>query len=326
MRTPILSVAILCFFLASGWALSQKASPKSADDILVDVSLVPVDFTVSNAEGKAVVELFEYDFEILDNGEPRKIQHFSRLQTPFSAVVLLDCSESTRPRTNLLISTIARFADHLRPEDKIAVAAFGTEVETIIDWNAEQKQLSIPNSPICHGTNFYTTLEWAVMKLQGVGGRQGVLFFTDGRESDVARKEVSVNGTRVRRIVPPGEDREFQRVLKIARSSGARFYFIAVDTDLNPGPEFGGPIPDLQQIRARMEILASETGGRIIFPNVPGDAADFFPQIRQDLGIGYSLDFAPTKSRNSTPRKIEIRVRGEDKYTVHQSRDSYIVN
>jgi VWFA-related protein len=306
--------------------LSQKTPAKAPSDILLDVSLVPVDFTVSDAEGKAVVELFQYDFEILDNGEPVRIQHFSRVKTPYSSVVLLDCSESTRPRANLLISTIARFADHLRPEDKIVIAAFGTEIETVIDWNVEQKPFSIPASPKCHGTNFYDTLEWSVLKLQEVSGRKGVIFFTDGRESDVARKEVSVNGLKVRRIVPPGEDRDFQRVLKIVRTSGARFYFVAVDTDRNPGPEFGGAVPDLQQVRARMELLAKETGGRIIFPNVPGDAAEFFPQIRQDLGIGYTLDFEPTKSKNSTPHKIEIRVRGEDKYTVHQSRESYIIH
>jgi hypothetical protein len=59
---------------------------------------------------------------------------------------------------------------------------------------------------------------------------------------------------------------------------------------------------------------------------MPGDAGDLFRDIRQDLGIAYSLDFAPTKSKDGTPRKIEIRVRGEDRYHVHQSRDSYIVN
>ena len=328
MRGSIVLLIISGVLLSASGAFSQKAPLRVGDDILLDVELVPVDFTVSDAEGKAVVELFQYDFEILDNGQPQRIRRFSRVKTPYNAVVLLDCSQSTRTRANLLISTIARFADHLRPEDKMVIAAFGTEVQTIIDWNSTQKSFNIPDSPVCYGTNFYQTLEWSVTKLQQVNGRKGVVFFTDGRESDVERKEVSVNGLKVRRIVPPGEDREFQRVLKLARSSGARFYFVAVDTDRNPGTEYGGPIPDLEQVRARMELLAKETGGRIIFPNVPGDAADFFPLIRRDLGVGYTLDFEPTKSKNSSPHKIEIRVRGEDKdkYTIHQSRESYIAN
>src|SRR6516165_6703487 len=112
-------------------------------------------------------------------------------------------------------------------------------------------------------------------------GRHGIVAFTDGQESDVARKEVSVNGLKVRRVVPPEDDREFQKILKTTRASNALFYFVAVDTDLNPGPEYNGPVADLKQIRARMELLARSTGGRIVFPEMPGDTGDFLRDIRQ---------------------------------------------
>jgi len=323
MRTAILSSVVLCGLFSTGWVLSQD----KADSILLDVgAIAPVVFTVDDDMGNAMTYMNQYDFEVLDNGEPRRIENFSRVKVPYSAVVLLDCSESTRARANLLVSTTARFGDHVRFDDKIVFAAFGTEVQTVIDWNAEKKPFSIPDSPICHGTNFYEALNWAVKKLKGVTGPQGVIVFTDGRDSDVPRKEVNVNGVKIRRVVPPAEDREFQKVLKAAKASGARFYFVAVDTDINPGPDYGGPVADLEQIRARMELLVRETGGRIVYPEMPGDTADLFPKIRQDLGVAYSLDFAPTKSKNSTPRKIVIRVRGEDKFSVHQSRDSYVVN
>jgi VWFA-related protein len=324
MRTVFLSLVIVSVIFSAGWLLSQNG-PNS---IHLDVAAIEpmVSFTVTDDKGMTVTDLFQYDFEVLDNGEPRRIEHFARVRTPYSVVVLLDCSDSTRPRANMLVSTTARFGDHLRAEDKYVFAAFGTEVKTFLDWNDEKKPFSIPESPICHGTNFYEALDWAEKKLRGMPGRHGVVAFTDGRDSDVARKEVTVNGIKVRRVVPPEEDREFQKILKSARASGAQFYFVAVDTDLNPGPEYGGPVADLQQIRARMELLAKDTGGRIVTPDTPGDAADLFRDIRQDLGIAYSLDFAPTKSKDGTPRKIEIRVRGEDHYHVHQSRDSYIVD
>jgi len=324
MRTAILSVVSLSIIFSAGWLLSQNP-PNS---IRLDVGAIEpmVSFTVTDDKGMTVTDLFQYDFEVLDNGEPRRIEHFSRVKTPYSIVVLLDCSDSTRPRANLLVSTTARFADHLRPEDKYVFAAFGTEVQTFLDWNDEKKPFNIPDSPICHGTNFYEALDWAEKKLRGMPGRHGVIAFTDGRDSDVARKEIRVDGLKVRRVVSPAEDREFQKILKTAKGSGAQFYFVAVDTDLNPGPEYGGPDADLQQIRARMELLAQETGGRIVTPIAPGDATDLFRDIRQDLGVAYSLDFAPTKSKDGKARKIEIRVRGEDHYTVHQSRESYIPN
>jgi VWFA-related protein len=324
MRTAFLSSVILSVVFSSGWLLSQNVP----DSIRLDVGAIEpmVSFTVTDDQGMSVTDLFQYDFDVLDNGEPRRIEHFARVKTPYSVVVLLDCSDSTRPRANLLVSTTARFGDHLRPEDKYVFAAFGSEVQTYLDWNDEKKPFSIPDSQICHGTNFYAALDWAGKKLRGMPGRHGVVTFTDGKDSDVARKEVTVNGVKVRRVVPPEDDREFQKVLKSARDSGAQFYFVAVDTDLNPGSEYGGPVADLQQIRARMELLARSTGGRIVFPDMPGDTGELFRDIRQDLGIAYTLDFAPTKSKDGVPRKIEIRVRGEDHYHVHQSRDSYIVN
>lgn len=313
----ILLVALLC----STVLLSQDQQP-----IRVDAGVVSVDVTVMDAAGHAITDLNRYDFEILDNGTPRPIQNFSPVQTPYHVVLMLDCSESTRDRLLLLVSAMARFADQLRPQDDAVIAAFGNDVELVMDWKADkQKRIDIPDSPSCHGTNFYSALEWAEKKLRGVGGRRGVVVFSDGHDSNVARKDVMVDGLKMRRVVPPSEDRDFQRVLKIARESAAPFYFVAVDTDLNPGKDYGGPTPDLQQVRARMELLADQTGGRIVFPKEPKDVVPLFLQIGRELGISYSLAFAPPKTKDSKPHKIEIKVRGED-YKVQQSRNSYVIN
>ena len=153
-----------------------------------------------------------------------------------------------------------------------------------------------------------------------------MVVFSDGRESNVARKQVTVDGVKVRRIVPPEEDGEFQKVLKGAREFGVPFYFVAVDTDLNPGAEYGGPVPDLQQIRARLERMADNTGGSVVFPNQPKEVVEFFLQISHDLAISYSTSFTPIRIKDGKIHKIEIRVRGEEGYRVRQSRNAYLVN
>jgi Ca-activated chloride channel family protein len=305
--------------------LCSRFVSQDAGVIRVDVPLVSVDFSVTDSMNHAVTDLNRDDIEVFDNGEARAIQNFSPVKTPYNVVLLLDCSESTRDRLNMLVSSMARFGDQLRVQDKAAVAVFGTEVLQVMDWNLDkQKAIHIPDLPICHGTEFYSALEWAMKKLREVNGRRAVVVFTDGRESDVARKGVKVNGTEVRRVVPPAEDRAFQNVLKQARDSRAAFYFVAVDTDINPGREYGGAIPDLQQFRARMEVMADETGGRAVFPKQPTDVVPFFLKIGSELGISYSVGFSPAKNSDSKPHRIEVRVRGRE-YTVHQSRDSYVV-
>ena len=96
------------------------------------------------------------------------------------------------------------------------------------------------------------------------------------------------------------------------------------DTDINPGKEYSGPVPDLQQIRARLEQLTTDTGGSITYPKTPAEVVPMFLEIGKDLGVSYSLGFVPTKPTDNKPHRIEIRTRGEEGYKVHQSRDSYI--
>src|SRR4051794_39806820 len=139
----------------------------------VDVPQVPVDFTVIDSTGKPVTDLTQDDFAIFDNGEPRAIQSFAPVETPFNIVLLLDCSESTRDRMGMLVSAMKRFTDQLRSQDRSLVAIFGAEVHTVMDWNFEKRDsIDIPDLPICHGTNFYDALQWSEKKLHGVAGRR----------------------------------------------------------------------------------------------------------------------------------------------------------
>jgi len=316
-------IFLLFLLSCSTWLLSQSA-PFTVN---VDVPLVTVDFTVKNSTGKLITDLNRYDFEVLDNGEPRDIQNFSPTRTPYNVLLLLDCSGSTRDRLNLLVSALARFADQLRTQDKAAVAVFGEKVDVVMDWSTDKtKAINIPDSPMCNGTNFYDALEWAEKKLHGASGRRGMLVFTDGRESNAARKSIIEDGLRLRRVVPPLEDRAFMNILKGAKESDAPFYFVAVDTDINPGKAYGGPIPDLQQFRARMEMLAKETGGDIVYPKTPAEVVPLFLQIGRELGFSYSLTFTPPRTRDAKPHKFEVRVRGQNDYFVQQSRSTYTTN
>jgi len=320
-RTTVVAVVVgLILFTGTVRLLSQDF-PFTID---LDVPLVSVDFTVVDTTGKPVTDLNRYDFQVFDNGVSRPIQNFSPVQSPYNLVLLLDCSGSTQDRVNMLVSTIARFADQLRPQDKAAIAVFGSEIAVVADWNGVQKPINLKDSPVCRGTGFYDALSWAEKKLRGVTGRRGIVVFSDGADSDMDRKSVKIDGINVRRIVPPSEDQEFQKLLKTVRESNVPFYFVAVDTDLNPGKDYAGPVPDLQQIRARLEQLAQITGGRIAYPQSSGEVVPMILQIGRDLGISYSLGFSPANENGKGPHKFEVRTRSED-YTVNSSRTTYAI-
>jgi len=317
----------LMIVLAGTSALLSQDQPAAApDSIKVDVPLVSLDVTVVDSQGRSIMDLNRSDFSILEDGAPQPIRNFSSVKAPYSVLLLLDCSESTRDRMTLLLDGMVRFVDQLRTSDNVAVAAFGSDVHTILDWSPERKRkINFGDSPICRSTDFYGAIDWSVRKIHGMTGRRGVVVFSDGFHTDVARKDMLVNGNRVRRVVPPAEDRDFQRILKRVRESGATFYFVAVDTDRNPGREYAGPIPDLQQIRARMELLADASGGRIVFPKETSDVVPLFLQIGRELGTAYSLAYTPSHPKDGNYHSIEIRVRGEG-YQVQQSRKGYTGN
>lgn len=315
---------ILVILCGSGFAaLSQDTPARAPDAIRMDVRLVSLDVTVVDAQGRSVSDRTREDFEILEDGIPQTIRNFSPVDSPYNVLFLLDCSESTRDRLKLLADTMEQFAGQLRASDRIAVAAFGSRVHTLLDWSSDRKRkINFVDDPICRSTDFYSALDWSVRKLRDVSGRRGVVVFSDGFQTEVARKEVLVNGTRVLRVIPPKDDREFQRVAVRVREAGSPFYFIAVDTDLNPGPSYAGPVPDLQQIRARLEQLAEESGGEIVFPKNAKDVVPLFLQIARELGTSYSLAYTPQHARDGGYRNIVVRVRGGS-YQVHQSRKGY---
>src|SRR4051794_15524872 len=105
MRVFFIALIILCG-VGENFSAPALLSEDPPYTISVNVPLVSVDFTVIDAAGKPVTDLNRYDFDIFDNGERHEIQSFTLVKNPTNIVLLLDCSESTRERMTLLLSTL----------------------------------------------------------------------------------------------------------------------------------------------------------------------------------------------------------------------------
>ena len=318
----IRNVFLIVVFGAAGM-FSQNGPGGRSNAIKNDPPLMSLDVAVFDSQGKPVTNLSRTDFEVLEDGVAQTVRSFTPADTPYHILLLLDCGDNTRARLKLLTDALASFADQLRTGDRVEIAAFGTEVRVLLDWNADKtSKIDFEDNRICMGTDFYGALNWSVNELRNVSGRRSVVVFSDGFQADIARQEVEKNGYRIHRVVPPAKDGGFQRVLKEVQASGALFYFVAVDTDLNPDSEAGVPIQDLQQVRARMEQLAEESGGRIVFPRESSEVVPLFRRIGRELGSSYGLGFTPQPTKDGNYHTIEVRVRGEN-YLVQQSRKGY---
>jgi Ca-activated chloride channel family protein len=324
----------LFLILISAGALAVHAQEtQEPTRINVDVSLVTLDVQVSDVAGRPVTTMKREDFEIYENGQLQEIASFISVDSPYTVLVLFDCSGSTRPNWPFLVQSMNRFTAKLRPQDRIAVSQFGSSYKKLLEWtsaNSGPVDVEVQtNDSSCSSTDFYGALNRALSDVRASTGRKGVVVLTDGGHSRIPYQRLRPDDTRPSRYVDAEDDGDFQKVLRAVKGSDVVLYFVAVSTDLNPDP--GGvvrgfdptDIYNLQQVRARMELLAEESGGRLAFPRDPQDVIPLFEQIGQELGTSYGLGYLPVNSKkDGTYRKIEVRVRDKS-LQVRQSRSGY---
>jgi VWFA-related protein len=271
----------LILFLCDLAALGQDEPFR----VRVDVELVTLDVGVSDAAGRPVSDLKRGDFQIFEDGQLREIQSFSSVETPYNVLSLLDCTSSVQESWPVLTKAYSSFVNTLRPQDRVALAYFGSTPHTLLDWAPRNAGMTVTlglDSSICHTTDVYGALDWSLTKFKGVNGRKGVVVFTDGIQTvGTRRQKAEIGGIEVQRIEDSREDNAFKNILRRISRSDVVFYFIAVNTDLNPTPVDAhlGPsteytplaIYNLQQVRSRMQQIAAASGGRVAFPKKPSD-------------------------------------------------------
>ena len=102
-------------------------------------------------------------------------------------------------------------------------------------------------------------------------------------------------------------------------------YIVAVNTDLNPDviliswvsllePKYDttgtynpAKIFNMQQARARMQLIADMTGGRVMFPTSPVELNPLYEEIAYQLSSSYTLWFSPPDINDHAVHHIEVR-------------------
>ena len=322
MRTSTKFAILLVGLLSVVWVFGQQPL-----ELRVDVSLVTLDVEVTDSAGRPVSTLTQEDFQVYENGMPQTLRSFDSVETPYNILLLFDCSASTQPDWPFLVEAMNRFGQMLRPQDRIEIAQFGGRFKILRKWFGRADKASNvnvqPNDPVCAGTDFYGAVDQALNELKNVKGRKGTVMLTDGGHNDIPYRPGNDAASGRGRYVDSVDDRDFQRRLRAVAGSDVSFYFVAVNTDLNPDDFNPDDIYNKQQLRSRIEVLASTSGGRVAFPNKPDEVVKLYEQLGRDLGLSYSLGYSPSNlKKDGTYRKIEVRVLNPS-LRIKQSREGY---
>lgn len=312
------------------FAFVVGAAGASAQDTLrVDVELVTVVATVTDAEGRYVPDLLADDFVIEDNGVPQEIVHFTQDQDiPVSLGILVDTSGSMARRMRTALGAVDRFLRTLHIDDDVFLAAFSNRVRMLEDLTSDRAKLSEALRDIREGggTALYDGMALGLGKVhEGRHDKRALLLLTDGADvgSDVTLDTVLDDLARAEVLV-------YALGIEPVQSDSASH--VRFNWPVTPIPGAAG-LPRMRFLDRPVDMnvlrrFAAASGGqafRVTGTWTDGTADDvdrILDQVAAELRSQYTLAYYPSPETGDGPiHRIRVRVDGPD-YTV-RARDGY---
>lgn len=157
------------------------------DVVKVDSFLVNLNVRVLNKKDFSVpngLELKKEDFVVFEEGQPQEIEYFTTTDVSFDLVLLLDFSGSAYNSRDLIKKAAQRFVEYARPNDRIAVVVFATQIKIVCDLTSDKKLLNdkIKDIDLNGGSPIWDSLKFTyenIIKKESVGRRSAIVFMTD---------------------------------------------------------------------------------------------------------------------------------------------------
>lgn len=287
-----LATLALLLFVACVAARAQKpqqapsTQSQPSTTFKVDVKLVNVFVTVTDAHGAPVAGLKKENFTLQEDGRPQTIAVFDRESAlPLSIALAVDTSLSTRHDLPLEEASAKRFAhDIIRPIDALSVFGFSESVLQATSYTADLRRIDDGIDHIHPGaaTALYDAIYLISHSLIHRQGRKVIVLITDG-EDTVSKFD-------------------YQQAVRAAEEAEAIVYsIIVVPIENSAGREIGGEHALIQ--------LSEDTGGKYYYATSMAQLDDAFHQISEELRTQYLLAYYPSpKLSNSAFRRIQVSI------------------
>ncbi|MBZ5525898.1 MAG: VWA domain-containing protein [Acidobacteriia bacterium] len=257
-----------------------------AATIRVNVRLVNVFTTVTDAHGAPVSGLHQEDFRVLEDGVPQAIRVFDKeSEMPLSIALAVDTSESTRRDLRLEVASAKKFARSIvRPQDRLAIFQVSDNIDQLTRFTADMTSIdhAIDRLMVGAGTSLYDAVFLASDLLIDRQGRKVLVLITDG--GDTTSKTTYANA------------------LRRAQEAEAIIYsIIVVPVAADAGRNLGGEHALIQ--------MSKDTGGKYYYAESIDQLDQAFRQISEELRTQYLIAYYPSRRiSDSAFRKIEVEI------------------
>lgn len=308
--SPHPRLALRCaLVLLVSQCLSPNLSAQSLEPIetvRIDTDLVNLNVSVvSRGVARSAPALEQKDFAVFENGLPQEISFFASAETPFDLVLLLDLSGSTSNKIDLIRKSSRHFVDATRPNDRIAILTFSTEVRAVSLLTTDREELrrgiGLIEKPQ-GGTNLWDALrfvfEHVLVQSRVENRRSAVVLMTDG--IDNALPDVAGEGSIT----------SFEDLMKVVAMSDSIVLPIYLDTEKDTVNRRQATAETFALARKDLARLAAETGGNQVHrAEKVKDLEGIYEQVIRDLSMVYSIGYRPTeRARDGSWRGVSVQL------------------
>jgi Ca-activated chloride channel homolog len=310
---------------------------KAQDEpIRVDATLVRLNIGVVDARGNAVTTLNKENFSVYEDDVKQDILRFETTSAPFSVVMLLDVSGSTKSFRQLMSQAANRFVDVLSPNDRVAVITFNEKTEVLTDFTTNQKDIRyavrlVGENGKGGSTMLYKALNQALQKLsKETSRRKAVVVLTDGidTELEAADRRVAGNSPSAEeavKLLSAKQNPQLRDVLDVADRQGVTVYPLALPSG-DPA-KLADPLPfqvaRYAAARERLNLLANRTGGRLNAINRLDEMSRLYAAVAADLRTLYSVEYESSSERPRDGKWRAIRLETDRPELVVRTRPGY---
>jgi Ca-activated chloride channel homolog len=246
-----------------------------------EVASIVVDAAVYDAQGHAAPALDQSAFAVTENGDPQKVDLFTRESLPSTVALLVDSSQSMFERMPAVRKVAQFFAQNLGKRDKVIVAPFNHRVGAITGPTDDVATASEAIGAIKAGggTAILNAVDQMTTLLHGIEGRRAIILITDGFDE---------NSTV-----------DLRAALEKAQAEQVTVYSVAV----------GGISGVSLHGEATFRKLTDGTGGRAFFPWRDIDLLTVAREIVNDENSRYLITYTPSnQTKDGTWRAIGVDV------------------
>ncbi len=327
------------------------ATPVSKEDDIIKVStdLVTTPVSVLDRNGRFITGLKQKDFKIYENDIPQKITYFQSEEQPFTVILMIDISPSTKYKMDEIHFAAITFVNQLRPTDKVMVVAFDQRIHMLTQTPTSEKQAifaAIYKATFGSGTSLYEAVNFVTdLDLIKVPGRKAVVLFTDGVDTTSRQASFESTVARVQEVdaliypIHYNTQTDMSPIVRTASGAPAQIppdviaLLAARGLSIDPRAIIGGTARGTGAAayakgQLYLQKLAENSGGRIFEASDIKNLETSFAGIAEELRRQYSIGYYPEQEgRPGERRTVKIKVgrpnmvvRAKSSYVIRQQR------